>query len=61
MNIEAINKIEDAQALLSILEELVNIDPVNNYENLNHGALLIIQSIDKTLVESKGLLMNSGQ
>jgi hypothetical protein len=58
MNIDAINKIDDAQALLSILAELSTIDCMNNHERLNYGAFLITQLIDKTLIESKELLID---
>jgi len=58
MNIDAINKIDDAQALLSVLSELSTIDYVSNHERLNYGAFLIIRRIDKTLIESKELLID---
>jgi len=61
MNVKAINKIEDAQALLSTFAVLVNFYDEDGSGNFNHGAFLIVQSIDKTLIESKEILIDSDQ
>lgn len=60
MNIDAISKIEDAQALLSIITELSAIETTHkDHERLNYGGFLITQLIDKTLIESRELLINT--
>lgn len=61
MSLDAFNKIDNAQALLSVLTELFKAHPFCEQKSLGFGVYLNIQQIDKILSEAKATLRRKNE